>query len=93
MNSRLAPTEWLLAFGSLDAPRRLLDETGSLHVAAWTLARARCATASVPTEIPSVRELRSAAREIARRAGLGDSIPEGVELARDCEAQGLLVIG
>lgn len=92
MGSRMALTEWLLSLGQRDAHRRLLEEAGSLPAAAWKLARARCATAPVPTEIPSVRELRGAAREIARRVGLGDDVPEGTRLARECEAMGLLVI-
>ena len=92
MGSRMTLTEWLLSLGQSDAHRRLLDEAGSLPAAAWQLARARCATAPNPTEVPSVRELRGAAREIARRAGLGDDVPEGPMLARECEAIGLLVI-
>nr|MDQ3034580.1 hypothetical protein [Myxococcota bacterium] len=81
MGNRMTLTEWLLSLGQRDAHRRLLDEAGSLPVAAWQLARARCVTAPNPTEVPSVRELRGAAREIARRAGLGDEVPDGPMLA------------
>lgn len=92
MGTRMALTEWLHSLSQRDAHRRLLDEAGSLAAAAWRLARARCATAPNPSEIPSVRELRGAAREIARRVGLGDDIPAGALLARECESIGLLVI-
>jgi hypothetical protein len=92
MGTRMALSEWLLSLGQRGAHRRLLEEAGSLPAAAWRLARARCATAPTPTEVPSVRELRGAAREIARRVGLGDDVPAGAMLARECEAIGLLVI-
>lgn len=89
---RMAVTEWLLSLGHRDAHRRLLEETGSLPAAAWKLARARCATAPMPSEVPTVREVHGAAREIARRVGLGDEVPAGSVLASECEAMGLLVI-
>lgn len=92
MGTRMALTEWLLSLGQRDAHRKLLEEAGSLPVAAWRLARARCVTAPNPSEVPSVREVRGAAREIARRVGLTGDVPEGSMLARDCEALGLLVI-
>ena len=92
MVTRMALTEWLLWLGSANAHRELLEEAGSLPAAAWRLARARCMTAPLPTHVPTVREVRGAAREIARRVGLGDDVPDGRSLARDCEALGLAVI-
>lgn len=92
MGTKMTLTEWLLWLGSQDAHRTLLEEAGSLPAAAWKLARARCETAPTPSQVPSVRELRGAAREIARRVGLGEDVPDGRSLARDCEALGLAVI-
>ena len=92
MGSRMTLPEWLLWLGSKDAHRTLLDEAGSLPAAAWRLARARCETAPTPTHVPTMREVRGAAREIVRRVGLGDDVPDGRSLARDCEALGLAVI-
>ncbi|UJR78299.1 Hypothetical protein I5071_3260 [Sandaracinus amylolyticus] len=93
MSGGMALTEWLLSLGSRDAHRKLLEEAGSLPAAAWRLAKARCVTAPMPSEVPTTRELRGAAREIARHAGLGDEVPTGTVLASECEAMGLLVIG
>ena len=92
MGRSMALNEWLLTLASRDAHRRLLDEAGSLAVAAWRLAHARCVTAATATHVPTMLELRGAAREIARRVGLGDDVPDGLSLARDCEALGLAVI-
>ena len=91
-STKMAVTEWLLSLGQEDAHQRLLEEAGSLPAAAWTLARARCATAPMPSEVPTMRELHGAAREIARRVGLGEDVPAGAVLASECEAMGLLVI-
>ncbi len=88
----MSPTEWLLSLAQRrDGHHHLLEDTGSLAVAAWRLAQARCRAAELATEIPSTIELRGAAREIARRCGLGD-VPSASSLARDCAMAGLLVV-
>ena len=92
MGSGMALTEWLLRLGSDDAHRKLLDESGSLSAAAWRLARARCVTSPLPTEIPTAREVRGAAREILRRVGLSADPPNARWIAQECEALGLTVI-
>ncbi len=87
-----APIEWLFSvLSEHHGHRRLLDESGSVAVAAFRLAWARCKTAAVPTDVPSTHELRGAAREIARRAGI-DRVPSVADMVAECEALGLLVI-
>jgi hypothetical protein len=88
----LGLAEWLFSLGSEGAHRRLLEEAGSLPVAAWLLAKARCMAGPVSTEVPTTRELRGAAREISRRTGMGEDVPSARALASQCEAMGLLVI-
>lgn len=90
----MAPNEWLLELNqNRDGHRRLLaEEGGNLSVAAWRLARARCASGANATDIPSAIELRGAAREIAKRSGLGAEVPDARGLARECERLGYLVI-
>lgn len=88
----MSPTEWLLSLAQRrDGHHDLLTDTGSLAVAAWRIAQAKCRAAEVSTDIPSTLELRGAAREIARRCGLGEP-PSSSALARDCAMAGLLVI-
>lgn len=87
------PNEWLLFWAAhRDAHQALLRETGSLVVAAWRLAWARCRTADLATAVPSMSEVRGAAREIARRLGLEQGAPSATQIARECAAAGLLVI-
>ena len=92
MGRGMTSSEWLLYLGSDDAHRRLLEEAGSLALAAWQLARVRCAAGPVATEVPNRLELRGAAREIARRVGLPSEVPPGRALASECEAAGLPVV-
>ena len=88
----MSPTEWLLSLAQRrDGHHTLLSDTGSLAVAAWRLAQARCRSSEIASDIPSSIEIRGAAREIARRCELGD-IPSASVLARDCAMAGLLVI-
>lgn len=88
----MSPTEWLLSLAQRrDGHQHLLEGTGSLAVAAWRLAQAKCRAAELSSDVPSAIELRGAAREIARRCGLGD-VPSASTLARDCAVAGLLVI-
>lgn len=88
----MAPTEWLNGLMEhRDGFRRLVEEAGGLAAEAWRLARARCQTWEVPTDVPSVRDVAAAARVIARRVGL-PSVPDGAALAAECESMGLLVV-
>lgn len=85
------PTEWLRALR--EDPRRfslLVSDSGSLARAAWRLARARCAVQSVPTKIPTLRELFAASRELAER--LGQPCPHPTLIGDECERAGLEVI-
>ena len=86
------PTEWLR---SLQEGRRdyhwLLCDAGSLALAAYRLACARCRVQPVPTRIPTARELYAAARTIARFVGHRD-IPQPALLVADCNFAGLPVI-
>ena len=87
-----APIEWLFTvIADPHGHRRLLDESGSMAIAAFRLARARCKTAAVPSDVPSTHELRGAAREIARRSGVG-RVPSLADMVAECEAAGHLVI-
>ncbi len=87
------PNEWLLFWaGHRDAHEALLREAGSLILAAWRLAWARCRTSDVSSTVPSMREVRGAAREIQRRLGLDDHVPTPTQIARECADAGLLVI-
>jgi hypothetical protein len=87
------PNEWLLFWAAhRDAHQALLREAGSLIIAAGRLAWARCRTSDVATAVPSLIEVRGAAREISRRLGLGESVPSAAQIARECADAGLLVI-
>ncbi len=88
----MIPIEWLNGLAERDGYKRLVDESGSLPVAAWRLAQAKCRVWEVPTMVPTVAEVRAAARTIVRRAGMTYHIPTGAILASECESQGLLVI-
>jgi hypothetical protein len=86
------PIEWLRALvEERDGYRRLLRESGGLPEAAHRLARARCMTREVSTDVPTCIEVRAAAREIARHVP-GTLVPRATTLARDCEALGLLLL-
>ena len=87
-----APIEWLFSvLADREGHRRLLEESGSLSIAAFRLACARCKTGASATDVPSTHELRGAAREIARRTGI-TMLPSLADLVSECEAAGLLVI-
>jgi hypothetical protein len=87
------PNEWLLFWaGHRDAHQALMRDAGSLVLAAWRLAWARCRTSDVASTVPSMREVRGAAREIARRSGIEDTVPSATQIARECADAGLLVI-
>jgi hypothetical protein len=89
----MIPIEWLRQIHQdRDGYQRLLDEAGSLTIAAWRLAQAKCQTFSVRSEVPTGLEVRAAAREIARRAGLDAVRMSTATLTAECEALGLAVI-
>ena len=84
--------EWLFGLDHhRDGYAMLLRDAGGLAPAAWRLARARCRVFETSTDVPTRREVRAAARRIARRVGL-DAVPAAAFLANECEAQGLLVL-
>lgn len=87
------PTEWLR---SLQEGRRqyrwLLEDAGSLALAAYRLSRARCRVQPVPSMIPTLGELCAAARFIRRETGTKAPVPCASLLLADCEAAGLEVI-
>jgi len=88
----MAPIEWLNGLVSDDRYRALVEEAGSLPAAAWKLARARCQVWETPTDVPTSREVRAAARIISRHIGLGGALPGSAALASECEHMGLLVL-
>ena len=86
------PTEWLRQLE--EEPARyhvLLNESGSLALAAYRLARARCRAAPVPTGIPTERELYAAAVDVSRRSQTPHP-PVAALLSRECEHERLAVI-
>ena len=85
--------EWLLEItATREGYQRLVEDAGSLAVAAWRLATARCRSSALATDVPSHREVRAAAREILDRAALREPLPPAASLAFECEQVGLLVI-
>ncbi len=86
------PTEWLRSLcEDRRQYRRLLADAGSLALAAYRLARARCRVQPVPSWVPTLSELRVAAEEIARAAGFEGRLL-GEQLVYECEDAGLPVI-
>ena len=87
----MSPAEWLLSLAQHgNGHLQLLDAAGSLAVAAWQIAQAKCRSAELASDVPSALELRGAAIEIARRCGL-ENVPSACALRRDCALAGLLV--
>ena len=88
----MRPIEWLLDVTSTSSGFvRLLEESGGLAVAAHQLAKARCMTRGLSTDVPTRLEVLAAARQLAAHAGIND-VPRSHQLASECEAAGLLVI-
>lgn len=86
------PGEWLRQFAEDGAAHRaLLTESNSLAVAAYRLAHARCRVQPMSAHVPSLSELKTAADEIAQRAGLERAHHLGV-LVADCALEGLPII-
>jgi hypothetical protein len=89
----MGPIQWLSGLVERENGfQSLLDECGSLAVAAWRLARARGQTWAIPSAVPTRMEVRAAALEIAARVGQRSPVPFAATLASDCEAAGLLVL-
>ena len=84
------PGEWLRAVLEGRHYRWLLEDAGSLAVAAYRLARARCRIQPMPTPIPTLAELCVAARRMAEGCGL--SQPPVALILDECDRAGLLVI-
>ena len=70
--------------------RVLIEHSGCLTRAAYRLARARCRVHSLPSNLPTVRELGAAAAELCEL--LDRERPSSSALASDCERLGLGVI-
>ena len=68
---------------------RLVQESGSLTLAAWHLAKARCGTAA--TDVPTTREVCTVARELAERTGYFDVFPSRTAIAAECARHGLSI--
>jgi hypothetical protein len=86
------PGEWLRRFAEdACAHRALLDESESLAVAAYRLARARCRVQPMSANVPTLAELKSAAEELAERTGSAAVHHLGV-LVADCALAGLPLI-
>jgi len=78
------PTEWLRQVEAEEGGlTRLLQESGSLSIAAQRLARARLG------EDPSFPQLRCVAMELAERTGYYDRAPGRYDTAVECLQQGL----
>lgn len=87
------PTEWLRALEQHgDGYSRLLAEAGSLTRAAYRLARARCQVAAIPMPVPTIRELRAAAIDIAEHLPDTPRPPMVSVLIEECESENLEVI-
>jgi hypothetical protein len=84
------PGEWLRAVLEGRRYRWLLDDAGSVAVAAYRLARARCRVQPMPTPIPTVAELCVAARSVAEGCGLAE--PPLALMLDECDRACLLVI-
>jgi hypothetical protein len=84
------PGEWLRAVFEGRRYRWLLEDAGSVTVAAYRMARARCRIQPMPMPVPTLSELCVAARRIAEGCALA---PPPVALMLDeCDRLGLLVI-
>jgi hypothetical protein len=81
------PAEWLRRLDEDDGYAELVEESGSLAVAAYRLALARRKTAALGGGMPTVRELSVAAALIAGRIP-GLDAPSAEQLASDCDHSG-----
>jgi len=84
------PTEWLRALIEGKLYRWLVDDAGSMAVAAYRLSRARGRVQPMPNTVPTLREVLAAAREIHQACGV--AIPATLLLVDECEHRGLPLI-
>jgi hypothetical protein len=76
------PVHWLRSLeADPSAIGRLVEESGSLVLAAHRIARARCGT-------PTAREVAAVAKELAVRVGYFDVLPSRGALAEACGIAG-----
>lgn len=92
-DERERPTEWLRRLTEdRTQVAELLRDSESFALAAYRVARARLRVQPTgATRIPTVTELKAAAAEICRRAGLTVTYPLS-QLVADCEYAGFPVI-
>ena len=89
----MIPSIWLQTLiEDTRAYQKLLDESGTLYVAAYRLAKAKCMTSEHSTAVPTRIEVRVAAREIVARVGRNLRIPSSADLASELEADGFAVM-
>ena len=86
------PAEWLRRLDENDGYAQLVNDSGSLAVAAYRLALARRKTAALGGGMPTVRELSVAATLIAARVP-GQAAPSAEMLASECEHSGCRLLG
>jgi hypothetical protein len=84
------PGEWLRGVLEGRHYRWLLEDAGSVSVAAYRLARALCRVQPMPTPIPTLAELCAAARRVAEGCAL--PLPPVALMLDECDRAGLLVI-
>lgn len=84
------PAEWLEALQEDGGYEWLLADSGSLAVAAHRLARATGRSRSLPSSLPTVRELEAAARALGEACGI--EVPNTSVLLSCCEVAELDVI-
>lgn len=88
------PGEWLRRLR--EDPQlygRLLDDAGSLALAAHRIACARCRTSPTAIGVPTGTEVHAAACEIQQQVPAIDRVPRAMDLAGDCDAAGIPVMG
>lgn len=88
------PSEWLRRLHEdPQLYRLLLEDAGSLALAAHRIACARCRTSPTAIGVPTGTEVHAAAREIQQHVPAVGRVPPAVDLADDCDAAGAPVIG
>ena len=93
VQERERPWEWLRALREDEAGyEELLRESGTLFIAAHRVASARCRASAVPSVVPTVRELRAAAREVLGEDDVTTPVPSPALLLEECAVAGLDVI-
>lgn len=87
------PNEWLRQLQ--EEPQRyrlLLDDAGSLALAAHRIACARCRTGATSMAVPTGTEVHAAAREIQELVPTVGPVPRPGELVDDCMDAGFPVL-